>query len=523
MAIAADPSVRLRAGARPGAVARAASLLADPRRAACAAVVLLSAVVGLDALGDPDVWWHLRLGQWALANHRVPTSELLSYTVNGSPVVPHEWLSDVLFAALAAAGGLFLVALFMAAVCWSGFIAIGLRSRMRGAGVLAIAAGLALAAKAAEPVLGTRPQVFTFAFVCWLLFVVERHLRRGGRAVWLLPLLFVLWANLHAGFVAGLGLLAAIVVIEAVKRVVHIGELADTARIRTVGVVTGLSVVAACLNPVGPAIYRFALSEATTEGSKGIIEWAPPNFADPGLWALLALLVTFAMLLLRAALRRRLDPRDAVLGGIAAVMALLAVRNTSIFVAVAAPVWSALIADAARGISKRRGSRPSRALVTPSTVGIGALIVAAAVGAVAYSVTRLQTSASAQGVAAVYPACAADVLAESSTPQRVFTQYADGGFVANRIWPRGFVYIYGNSETFSLSMFQRYYRIANDAQTAPTGLQLLQQSGTTAVLFPRGALTDQLARTPGWTWVLSDDGRELFVRGSSAWTAGTAC
>src|SRR5438128_3770927 len=46
-----------------------AELLADPWRALCAAVVLLVAVVGLDALGDPDVWWHLRLGRWILDHH----------------------------------------------------------------------------------------------------------------------------------------------------------------------------------------------------------------------------------------------------------------------------------------------------------------------------------------------------------------------------------------------------------------------------------------------------------------------
>ena len=115
------PEAPHRAAVAAPSLGRIASFLADPRRALCAAVLALTAVVGLDALGDPDVWWHLRFGRWILDHGRIPTTELFSYTAAGHPLVPQEWLAGVIFAVLNGAGGLALVAVVMGAITWSGF------------------------------------------------------------------------------------------------------------------------------------------------------------------------------------------------------------------------------------------------------------------------------------------------------------------------------------------------------------------------------------------------------------------
>ena len=166
---------------RPPRGNRLIAWLSNPRQALLAAVLILTGAVGLDALSDPDVWWHIRLGDWIIAHHQIPAGELFAYTAFGNPLVAHEWLSETIFAALAAVGGLFLVTLLMGLVAWSAMVATLLRGRLRGAGPVVLAIGLALGARAAEPVLGTRPQVFTFALVCWTLWIAESYLRSGGR------------------------------------------------------------------------------------------------------------------------------------------------------------------------------------------------------------------------------------------------------------------------------------------------------------------------------------------------------
>jgi len=519
MTTAGAPAVATRP--RLTVLRRAAEFLADPRRALCAAVILLSAAAGLDALGDPDVWWHLLLGQWSIAHLQVPATEMLSYTANGLPSVPHEWLSEVMFAAVASVGGLFLLALLMGGVWWSGVIAIVLRSRLRGAGLVAIAAGVALAAKAAEPVLGTRTQILTFALVCWTMWIADTYLRGGGRRLWLLPPMVLLMANMHGGVVVAIAFLALAVVAEAAKRLVHAGTLVEWRRIRALALVTGLCALAVCINPAGPGLYQLALLTATVEAHKGIIEWQPPNFGDPGMWALLLLLLSSAALAAFAAARRRLDPRDAAVAAVGCVMALLAVRNASLCVAVVTPVWAAAATDLGRAIRTR--SAPRRVLVTTAAVVMGGVIVALAGGAVAYTVTRVHAAASPPGVAAAYPACAATVLGRSPSTQRVFAPYGESGYIAYRLWPRALVYAYGDDEAIGVGVFHDYYRIAAGAQTAPTALQLLDASGTTAVLYPSGALTAELASTPGWTHVATDRGEQLFVRGDLTWAAGASC
>jgi hypothetical protein len=520
MATVAAPELHVAPPATPGAVARMSALLSEPRKALCAAVLILVASAGWDALGDPDVWWHLRLGRWIAAAHAVPGTEIFSYTAQGNPLVAHEWLSDAVFATLAAAGGLFLVSLAMAAVAWSGFIAVALRARARGAGPLAIAIGIALAAKAAEPVLGTRPQVFTVALLAWSLWLAESYLRSGGRRRWLLPLVFVVWANLHAGFVAGLAFLALLVAVEAVKRRFQLGATAPVERIRGIAVAIGASAVAACLNPAGPMLYRFALSASAGEGTKQIIEWQSPNFHDPAMWALLALLVSFVVL---PALGGRLDLRDAALAAAGIVMALMAVRYTAICVIAVAPAWMAMAGDVSRWHRSRAAMRTHIRRAKPMAVLTGAMVVAAGCATLGYTGSRVYAAASPAGVAAVYPSCAADVLGHSPAAQRVFAAYASAGYVIDRLWPKATVYEYGESISLGTAVFNDYQRIAAGAQTAPSALQLLDQSGTTAVLYPEGDLTAQLDGSPGWTRLIDDHGMLLYARGDTSWAAGVRC
>jgi hypothetical protein len=513
----------------PSSRGRLLDRLSDPRSALLAAVLLLTGAVGLDALSDPDVWWHIRLGDWIIAHHQIPAGELFAYTAFGNPLVAHEWLAETIFAALAAIGGLLLVTVLMGLVAWSAMVATVLRGRLRGAGPVVLAVGLALGARVAEPVLGTRPQVFTFALVCWTLWIAESYLRSGGRRRWLLPPLFLLWANLHAGFIAGLGFLVIVVVVEAVKRRWSIGTVAPRQRITGLAVAVGASALAACVNPYGPSIFVFAATTGATERQKGIIEWQSPNFTDPAMWVLLALLLTFAALtvtvLARPSLRRHFDLRDVALAAVGAALALTSVRNTAICVAVMIPAWMAMAAGLVESIGTRR-ARPRPVTRSGRAAPVmGIALIAVGIFGVGVVGTRVAQNASPQGIAAAYPSCATALLARSPTVQRVFTAYGTGGYVIYRLWPHASVYEYGESISLGTGVFDDYERIAAGAITAPTALQLLDSSNTTAVLYSPGPLTDELSGSPEWTEIIDihDQGTLLFLRGDASWAYGGSC
>ena len=105
----------------------------------------------------------------------------------------------------------------------------------------------------------------------------------------------------------------------------------------------------------------------------------------------------------------------------------------------------------------------------------------------------------------------------------MFTAYGTAGFVIHRLWPHASVYEYGESISLGTAVFDDYLRIAGGATTSPTALQLLASSDTTAVLYSRGALTEMLDRTPGWTLVAADHGLLLYLRGDVAWAANRSC
>ena len=62
-------------------------------------------------IADPDIWWHLRTGQWILEHHAVPLTDLFSLYGADKPWIAYSWLFDTAMAALFSRWGLAAIAL----------------------------------------------------------------------------------------------------------------------------------------------------------------------------------------------------------------------------------------------------------------------------------------------------------------------------------------------------------------------------------------------------------------------------
>ena len=70
-------------------------------------VLLFGRMGGFRALlGDCDTGWHIRGGEWIVANHRIPAQDVFSFSKPGDPWFAWSWLADVGCAWLNAMGGL---------------------------------------------------------------------------------------------------------------------------------------------------------------------------------------------------------------------------------------------------------------------------------------------------------------------------------------------------------------------------------------------------------------------------------
>ncbi len=459
------------------------------------AAALLALPLCLDATGDPDLWWHLRLGQWIADNHAVPHTEFFSYTANGAPLVAHEWLSELLFWAVHGVVGLAGLAVLVGLVTWSGLLALAWIARQHGASGFNVGVVLLLGAKAMQPITGTRPQMLTFALLCWSLFLLDRHLRRGGRRVWLLVPLVVLWANLHAGFAVGLGILAAALaagVVDAWWQ--HELDPARRWRLVTAAAALLLCVAAALLNPNGIDLYRYALLGSTPAAHQLIQEWQPPDFTTLAMLPLALLIAGTALSM--AVSRRRLRPTQVVLAVIGVGAALLAVRNIAIAVALLSPSLAELLPTQYR--------LPSRRLALPT------IALAAAAALLVAAVVRLAQDTEGRAIAARFPTCLLADLQATQHPVRLWLPYAQAGYAIDMAWPQVHVYVYGNDAALGAGVVVDYVRVAAGVVDDPGALQLLRDSHTDAVITAAGRLASEL-HGAGWTSVAQANSQTLFV------------
>ena len=153
-------------------------------------------------LMEPDLWWHIKTGEWMWKNGAVPTIDSFSHSFAGQPWIAKEWLSQAIFFSVFSAAG------------WKGVMLLSLVAVGLGAGALywvvsrdlspiyaAVACILAL--MLASSSFTVRPHLLTLVlFIIWThqLFAASgKH--SAPHFGWLLVIL--LWANLHAAFTIG--------------------------------------------------------------------------------------------------------------------------------------------------------------------------------------------------------------------------------------------------------------------------------------------------------------------------------
>jgi hypothetical protein len=154
---------------------------------------------------DPDIWWHLRTGNWILEHHAVPLTDPFSSYGADKPWFVYSWLFDSAMAALFARWGLATVALYEIAV--RAALAVALFHTMRNLlpGFWRAAALTAAALFVMARIIGPRPGMLTILLVIVLFDILLSAGRTGRtRILWLVPPIFALWANWHIQFVYGL-------------------------------------------------------------------------------------------------------------------------------------------------------------------------------------------------------------------------------------------------------------------------------------------------------------------------------
>lgn len=226
-------------------------------------------------LPSVDLAYHLRAGAEILAGNGIPTVDAWTFTAAGTPWTDQQWGAQVILAAVYQVGGwtgLVVLRAALIGVIFSCLFVIGLR---RGLGMRR-AAWLTLAAFLVSAVaLGLRPQLIGMALFAIVLLLVTDRRAHPGR-LWAVPLIVLVWANVHGSFFLG----------PVVLGLAWLEDLHDRQPgARRLLVIAGMSALAACVTPFGPAVWAYAFGLSTnSEVTARITEWQPTSLRSiPGI------------------------------------------------------------------------------------------------------------------------------------------------------------------------------------------------------------------------------------------------
>jgi hypothetical protein len=452
-------------------------------------------------LRDPDTYLHLAAGSWILAHLALPLHDPFSYTMAGARWVPHEWLSEVLLAAvfrLAGWGGLVL----LTAACFAVSLALLTRFLLRDAEPFSTLIAVILGAALTVGHVLARPHMLALPLlVLWSGEVLAARARGTAPRLWLLPVM-ALWANLHGGFMFGLAL-AGFFAVEAT--LFPAPGCSRGREARRWGVFLLLATIAALLTPNGAAglLQPFRLI-AMPALQASFVEWRSPDFQQffaLELWLLGLLAIGFAMGVV-------LPPMRLVLLLVLCHMALQHVRHVELLGLVAPLVVAATlgprIAARLRQLPSSGLSRAANRLAAPA--GPAATGLALAAGLAIGLPLLLQPVAPADTMATPARALAAARRIGLSGP--VFNSEGFGGYlIFNGVPP----FIDGRIEMYGNAFLARYLQAEAGDRAALQRLLDRYRVGWT-LLVPRQAAAMQMATMPGWHRVYAGSDAVIDVR-----------
>jgi len=480
------------------------------------AVILCFGLLAMTARNavDPDLWWHLRTGQWIVETGHVPHSDPFSFTRAGQAWVSHEWLSEVVFYELWKHGGAAALIVFSAMVTTLGFMLLYFRCLPRGGKQHWAAAATALGALAAAPSWGVRPQMFTFTLASLLLWLVERGEDRPRLLFWIPPL-FLLWLNLHAGFALGPALLLAY----------GIGLIMETAagntswhNVRPI-ILRVLLLLLVCLalvplNPSGAHLYLYPLQTLLSSGMRSLIgEWRSPDFHE-GLYRPL-FLVWLLLLTALASFRSRPRGRMLVPLLLAAFAALDAARHIPIFVLLAIPVIAAALpvaADNRPHVSKSARRGAPIALRHRLFFNAAVLVLMAVFAAARWdSLVRNQNAREAEQ----FPQQAVALLHSGDYPRNIFVFYDWGGYAIWKLYPEHRVFVDGRADLYGDDLLRQSIRTVMELGSG--WRKVLDHWNVDAVLVPPScAVAQALLLDSNWHEAFSDSKAIILLRAPPA-------
>lgn len=469
-------------------------------------------------LWHTDLWSHLLYGEMIWQSKSIPSVETIMPLAEGTPIIDTAWLSQLIAHAVQESAGLAGLQLLYAACLTVIFAQLLIALYRKTESVCFSCLGLMVFAWITWwQFLVIRPQL---AGVVGYLILFQILLRRTwSRTNWLwVPLIFLLWANLHGSFVVGLVLIGcdcAGRVIDLFGKTRRITSLYHDRRLRRGAVLLLLSGTVALINPYGAKLYEQVLTFSQNPNLRDLTEWWALTLRNSQGQA--AAIVTVALIVL-CRLNRRRFTTEALLPLIVMTIAML---WTSRMIIWWAPLASYQLAVHATAVWRTQFKNPRTALRKRrrgvwSAVSLGGVCSALALSPLGQSLLSGKVGGVKESVSSRTPVAAVEYLLEHPPAGQIFNAIEWGDYLAWSSARNGQdlkIFVASHVHLIPRMVWTDYMAIIK----LQTGWEeRLEKYDVETVILDRQhrrGLVSLLKRSPRWKTVYEDDRAVVFQLG----------
>lgn len=193
-----------------------------------------------------DLGRHLKMGEIIIKSQQIPKTNLFSYTYPNFPFINHHWLSEVIFYLvfqMSSANGLLI---FMTLTAVSAFSLLYF-SALKKDNIFPITIASLLYFGVLFERTDLRPEIFSFLFLSIFIVILYKYRERFTKWIFLLPLIEIIWVNMHIYFFIGVIILGFFLLDLMVKNKANI----NCRQVKLLVIIFALTLATTLINPNG--------------------------------------------------------------------------------------------------------------------------------------------------------------------------------------------------------------------------------------------------------------------------------
>ena len=467
--------------------------------------------IGHGLFRDGDSFWHIKAGSVMLEEQRLIDSDVFSHTAYGTPWTAHEWLSEIIMASIHKLAGLEgILCFFLLIISLSFWLLLKITEKYSNQWVAFGCVSLALAFSPSH--MAARPHLFTWLFMLITLGI----LTTGGKRLYWLPVVMVVWTNLHGGFILGLALQVIFIIGSAVDGLLTFKTpYQETLRQQKVpATILLLSLFAIGLNPSGFELLIFPFQVSKGVFSVLIGEWKAPDLQE--MWYFRFYLV--ALVLLISSAKSTVTWTERLLIVFFLNAALTHIRHVSLILIALTPFTARMINDHLGKWSHRElDHQDEKQLQLSKTTGplLTAVIALTLIISVPINHRALEFLTPKK----IFNVEAEDLnqlvyyLDENLPTGKMFNEYSLGGYLLYALTPPPKVFIDGRADMYGEQILSDYNKIESSSSERE---ELLEKYEIDWVVFQKDSdFISDLKKSGHWQTAYINEHDAILTRISS--------